>query len=103
MIKQIPGFNNYFADIEGNIYSNKSGELKKLNSWSKKDNRRRKTENNYLNAKLNYQIAEEIRNKYSTKQYTQKQLGIEYNVSKTTIGDIIRNKYYVKDYNISNV
>ena len=171
MIKQIPGFNNYFADTEGNIYSNKSGKLKKLNPWSKKDNRRQKTENNYLNveldkqcfmvhrliamtfidnpnnktqinhingikydnrvdnlewcnndenqkhayknnlnhkktpgnAKLNYQIAEEIRKKYSTKQYTQKQLGVEYNVSKTTIGDIVRNKYYIKDYNISNV
>jgi uncharacterized HNH endonuclease L247 len=30
MIKQIDGFDNYFVDINGNVYSNKSGNFKKL-------------------------------------------------------------------------
>ena len=33
MIKEIPDYPNYFVDTEGNIYRNKSGELKKLSPW----------------------------------------------------------------------
>ena len=33
MIKEIPNYPNYFADTDGNIYSNKTGNLKKLTPW----------------------------------------------------------------------
>ena len=33
MIKEIPNYPNYFADTDGNIYSNKSGNLKRLSPW----------------------------------------------------------------------
>ena len=33
MIKEIPNYPNYFADTDGNIYSNKTGNLKKITPW----------------------------------------------------------------------
>ena len=33
MLKEIKGYNNYYADELGNIYSDKSGELKILKPW----------------------------------------------------------------------
>lgn len=33
MIKEIPGYPNYFVDTDGNVYSNKSGELKRMFPW----------------------------------------------------------------------
>ena len=46
---------------------------------------------------------QEIRSKYIPKKYTSKMLGEEYNVSKTTIINIINNKTYMKketDYGV---
>lgn len=42
-------------------------------------------------AKLNWDKVKEIREKYKTKNYTQKMLGIEYNVSPSRISVIINN------------
>lgn len=33
MIKEIPNYPNYFVDTDGNVYSNKSGKLKKITPW----------------------------------------------------------------------
>ncbi len=46
----------------------------------------------FSNAKLNQQIAEEIREKYATGDFTQKQLGEFYGVSRKAISDIVARK-----------
>ena len=33
LIKEVSNFPNYFVDTQGNVYSKKSGHLKKLNPW----------------------------------------------------------------------
>ena len=47
--------------------------------------------------KLNWDKVEEIRNKYSTGNFSQSKLAVEYTVSKTMIGHIVNNKAWVKD------
>lgn len=41
------------------------------------------------NAKLTFEIAEEIRSKYVPRIYSQSKLAKEYNISQTVVGDII--------------
>lgn len=43
-------------------------------------------------AKLTRREVDEIRSKYKTGQYTQRQLGLEYNIAQTTTGQIINYK-----------
>ena len=42
-------------------------------------------------AKLNFKIADEIRIKYATGNYTKTKLAKEYNVGRTTVNDIVNN------------
>lgn len=147
---------NYYIDEKGNVYSNFSGEIKKINPYLVKPKNRKcvdmygkryqvhrlvaqtfipNPENkpfvhhkdlNHLNnsadnlmwvtrkehdelhknelsnrkgispvnLSLTYEQANEIREKYKTKKYSHRQLAKEYGVSKTTIGDLLRGKYY---------
>lgn len=83
----------------------KSKELKKYLSeknsgegnpfYGKHHSEETKKKLSLLNAKkLTPESVLEIRYKYSTKQYTQKQLAIEYGVSRQTIGDIVTHKIW---------
>jgi len=55
-----------------------------------------RTGENHPRAKLTYEKAEEIKTKYKTGLYTQKQLSEEFSISKTQISNIIQNKVWVK-------
>lgn len=50
-------------------------------------------------SKITYIIANEIREKYSTGNYKHFDLSKEYNISKTMIGNIIRNEYWIDTEN----
>jgi len=50
-----------------------------------------------LNAILDWAKVREIRNKFATGNYTQKQLGIEYGVDRTNIGLIVHNKSWKEE------
>lgn len=47
-------------------------------------------------AKLDYALADEIRAKYATGEYTHKQLAEVYGVAKSQIGNVIRGKTWVR-------
>lgn len=51
------------------------------------------------NSCINFEIAEQIRIKYSSGLYSHRKLAVEYNTSKTTIKEII----YFKRWNLNNV
>lgn len=46
------------------------------------------------NAKIDREKAERIREEYGTGQYTQKQIGEKYNISRTQVGGIIRREQW---------
>jgi len=74
--------------------------------WSKMDSRKFIGEKNYFygksfkgenhpQANFTFKQVSDIREKYKTGNYTQKQIAKEYNVCPTSIGDIVRYKRYL--------
>ena len=87
------------------MYRKKSWNHGKKNpEWSKKmsgsgNPMYGKIGENHHGAKLNYEKAENIREKYKTGLYTYKKLSEEFNISVTQIGNIVNNRVWVKEDN----
>ena len=56
-----------------------------------------------INIKLSNNIAKQIREEYLLSNISQRKLALKYNVSKTTIADILNGKYYNINKNKTNI
>lgn len=62
---------------------------------AKEKNRQTLMEKHPHMVKLTWELVDEIREKYKTGNYSQRQLAKEYNISSTTIGQVLRNQAWM--------
>lgn len=86
--------------IDGNKLNNKIDNLE----WvTRIENLIHARDNGLTKAKINMEIANEIRRMYSTRLYSYKQLSTKFKISSAQIGNIVNNKKWCADsYNIDS-
>ena len=58
-----------------------------------------RTGNKHPGAKLNYEKAKEIRDKYNSGKHTYAELSKEFNISVSQVGNIVKNEVWIKEEN----